>query len=180
MFEAMNLEVLMLHECLGTVLTLKLALLVGILGVLVEGILAGEQLATALLGALERLAGGFLGALVRLLEVPGEVKLPRVLLAAAGVGALERPISAVKPHVPFQLLPIRKTCGTTRKAAHKDSFVGHGPFHSQYADNPACPHAFTHVSDDDEQQNETRGADDRDDRWYGAALHPCTATCSYP
>lgn len=64
MFEAMNLEVLMLHECLGTVLTLKLALLVGILGVLVEGILAGEQLATALLGALERFAGGFLGALV--------------------------------------------------------------------------------------------------------------------
>lgn len=125
----MNFEVLVLHERLGTVLTLKLPLLVGILGVLVEGILTGEQLAAVLLRARERLAGWFRGAAMRLLEVPREVELPRVLPAAAGEGALERPISAVDPHVPFQLLPIRKTRGTAVKAAHKDTFVGHGRFH---------------------------------------------------
>lgn len=97
----MDFEVLMLYKSLGTVLALKLALFVGILCVLVEGMLIREQLATVLLHALKRLAGRVLGALMRLLDVPCEVKLPRVPLVTVGVSALERPISVVNPHVPF-------------------------------------------------------------------------------
>lgn len=121
-FKAVHSEVLMFNECLWTVFTLKLPLLVGILHVLVQCVFTCEQLVAVVTYTFERFYL-VLDAFMRFLDVSRQVKLPCVLLVAAGVCALKRPFSIVHAHVPFEFLPVRKSCRTAIEATHEDGFI---------------------------------------------------------
>lgn len=121
-FKAVHFEVLMFYECLWTVFTLELALLVRILHVLVQCVFTRERLDAVVTYTFERFYL-VLVAFMRFLDVSRQVKLPRVLLVAACVCALEGPFTVVYTHVPFEFLPVRKTCRTAIEATHEDGFI---------------------------------------------------------